>query len=701
MKRQLIPAIILFLALLFICVMTAFAVDTLDAAMPIQGFLANFSGVPVPDGPHTIVFTIYNDSIGGTPKWTETHMVNTKGGMWSVRLGDINKVPDSTINTPKVFLGMKVGTDPEMTPRTRLGATPFARFSAGINGHIRTEPGKIRVMATDTSTNAGVEIDATGVEGSLDLLDTADTFRTGINAHSIRLFKNGTAIISADATGVGGSLILVDSGDADRTSVDAHGISLSTGARATTVAGLSAQGLTLTAGASDGYVLTTNASGLGTWKPSTGGGSSCWLCPTGNYTYLSDANDSVGIGTSSPTAKLDVEGNIHSTGGLNIGALPGPGNKSVININRGYTSGTGDVFAALLQFSHAGSASLTGTTTDVTGANGDVTAVRGTAISDGWMRTAVIGSAYAATNASTYGNTFGVSGTSRFGDYSIGVKGYAYDGNVAIGVHGSAINGLVRNVGVVGDVAYSSGDISGVEGWAQKDATGTGVARGGFFSGYNDGTSNAIGVYALATGTGSGTHYGVYGLAEGSGPKYAGYFAGDVNVTGTLSKAGGSFKIDHPLDPENKYLQHSFVESPDMKNIYDGNVTTGADGKTVVTLPDYFTALNRDFRYQLTVIGQFSQAIVAEEISNNRFTIQTDKPNVKVSWQVTGIRKDAWAEKNRIQVEVDKKPEEKGKYLHPEAFGKPIEQSVNYEQIKAARDAKAPAPATSPDMPRR
>ena len=50
--------------------------------------------------------------------------------------------------------------------------------------------------------------------------------------------------------------------------------------------------------------------------------------------------------------------------------------------------------------------------------------------------------------------------------------------------------------------------------------------------------------------------------------------AGNVDVIGTLSKGGGSFKIDHPLDPANKYLYHSFVESPDMKNMYDGNVTT-------------------------------------------------------------------------------------------------------------------------------
>ena len=150
------------------------------------------------------------------------------------------------------------------------------------------------------------------------------------------------------------------------------------------------------------------------------------------------------------------------------------------------------------------------------------------------------------------------------------------------------------------------------------------------------------------------------------------------NVTGVLSKGGGSFKIDHPLDPENKYLSHSFVESPDMMNIYNGNITTDSNGLAVVELPAYFDSLNRDFRYQLTVVGQFAQAIVAEKVKDNRFTIQTSAPGVEVSWQVTGIRQDAWANKNRIKVEEAKSERERGHYLHPEAFRKDEERGVDW-----------------------
>lgn len=162
----------------------------------------------------------------------------------------------------------------------------------------------------------------------------------------------------------------------------------------------------------------------------------------------------------------------------------------------------------------------------------------------------------------------------------------------------------------------------------------------------------------------------------------AGYFLGDVtiqgnlNVTGSVSKGGGSFKIDHPLDPENKYLYHSFVESSDMMNVYNGNVLMDNNGEAVIELPDWFEALNKDFRYQLTCIGSYASVYVAEEISNNTFKIAGGTPRLKISWQVTGIRQDPWTEQNRIQVEVEKIGEEKGHYLHYKEYNQPIEKSI-------------------------
>ena len=112
----------------------------------------------------------------------------------------------------------------------------------------------------------------------------------------------------------------------------------------------------------------------------------------------------------------------------------------------------------------------------------------------------------------------------------------------------------------------------------------------------------------------------------------------------------------------------------------------------MVTLPDYFEVLNRDFRYLLTVIGQFAQAIVESEIADSRFTIKTDKPKVKVSWQVTGIRQDHFANKNRILVEETKPESERGFYLHPELFNAPEEKGIEWalrpETMKRMKEAQ-------------
>ena len=202
-------------------------------------------------------------------------------------------------------------------------------------------------------------------------------------------------------------------------------------------------------------------------------------------------------------------------------------------------------------------------------------------------------------------------------------------------------------------------------------------------------TTTAFGVdgvdgYGLYVGNAENTgirieEVGLEGIFIGTVPSFgrAGYFGGDVTVTGLLSKGGGSFRIDHPLDPANKYLNHSFVESPDMKNVYDGTVTLDAAGEAWVDLPDYFEALNRDLRYQLTAVGAPAPGLhVAEPVRDNRFKVAGGTPGLTVSWQVTGVRQDPWAEAHRIQVEVDKPAEERGYYLHPEVYGQPAARSV-------------------------
>lgn len=179
----------------------------------------------------------------------------------------------------------------------------------------------------------------------------------------------------------------------------------------------------------------------------------------------------------------------------------------------------------------------------------------------------------------------------------------------------------------------------------------------------------------------SGGGFGIAGRAKEDGiavygdnsaaTGWAGYFNGRVHVGGYLSKAAGGFTIDHPLDPENKLLTHSFVESPEMKNVYDGVVTLDEQGTAVVEMPPWFSALNRDFRYQLTTLGAFAPVYIARELEGQQFTIAGGTPGLRVSWQVTGVRQDAYALHHPLPVEESKRESDRGRYLQPEAHGKP------------------------------
>lgn len=197
-----------------------------------------------------------------------------------------------------------------------------------------------------------------------------------------------------------------------------------------------------------------------------------------------------------------------------------------------------------------------------------------------------------------------------------------------------------------------------------------------FFITRNDGNSTGdIQFFGNFTNSGSLTANGASnnGVSKGSIGTINAPWASVVAVGGSfggISKGFGNFKIDHPLDPLHKYLQHSFVESPDMKNVYDGLVILDKHGEAWISLPNWFQTLNSDFRYQLTAIGAPGPHLyVASEVADNKFKIAGGKPGSKVSWQVTGVRQDPLAVAHRIQVEVDKPREEQGKYLYPEVYG--------------------------------
>ena len=228
--------------------------------------------------------------------------------------------------------------------------------------------------------------------------------------------------------------------------------------------------------------------------------------------------------------------------------------------------------------------------------------------------------------------------------------------------------GLIAGGGSGDPQGFSSGGGVGVEGDGGPGGPGSSYdgVGGNFFGGY-----------------GGSTNSGGDGIDAQAGSGLAGVFTGDISVSGAISAGTKDFKIDHPLDPANKYLVHASVESSEMKNIYDGVVVTDAQGEAMVSLPEWFEALNTDFRYQLTVIGQFAQAIVGHEIENRQFQIKTNAPNVKVSWQVTGVRRDAFAKAHPLVVEQEKEARLKGFYVHPELYAAAAEKQIEWARHPA------------------
>ncbi len=224
-----------------------------------------------------------------------------------------------------------------------------------------------------------------------------------------------------------------------------------------------------------------------------------------------------------------------------------------------------------------------------------------------------------------------------------------FNGNVGIGIAPSSTYGLYVDDDIIGGHFNAS--------------TSTGTYTRGIRCYSQGGTATNYGIYATASGTGA--------------TNYAGYFSGDINVTGTVVKSKDEIKTDHPLDPENKILSHSTVSSSEMLNVYSGNVILDSGGNATVIMPDWFEAYNTEFRYQLTAVGAPAPNIyISKKINTNSFNISGGSSGMEVSWQVTGIRNDNYAKANPVKVVSDKKEKERGYFLTPEVFGKSEEMSI-------------------------
>lgn len=283
---------------------------------------------------------------------------------------------------------------------------------------------------------------------------------------------------------------------------------------------------------------------------------------------------------------------------------------------------------------------------------------------------------------SSTGTAWGVTGQVEAGaTASAGIHGNNLRTNGGHGVYGMGVNGVVgetnymQGYGIYGinHASMGSGDGPGVYGIGSVGVYGQ-TTNGASFGVYGEnistnGTTNNIGVAGWGW-------VGVFGQSDGTG--FGVYSDGELGASGTKS-----FVIDHPLDPANKTLKHFCAESPEVLNIYRGNIVLDNNGEATVNLPEYFSEININFSYYLTPIGGSAPELhVKEEVKGNSFVIAGGKENLKVSWVLYAERNDKYIQTypEAKQVEIEKR--QKGKYIRPELFGQPDEKGMFYKEHK-------------------
>jgi hypothetical protein len=312
------------------------------------------------------------------------------------------------------------------------------------------------------------------------------------------------------------------------------------------------------------------------------------------------------------------------------------------------------------------------------------------------------GASYAIMGRAGVPGNVGVYGDNTSSTDGVGVYGSGW-GTTSTGVFGSA-----GSYGVDGHSTYGYGvrgrsdNSHGVLGTSQLAEAVVGrtfAANKAAVHGYTDVAGSHGGFFWSNAGSGAGN--GVIGQTSSA----AGY---GVSSIGRFTASGTkSFRIDHPLDPENKFLTHYCAEGPEPLNVYSGEIRTGADGYAWIELPEYFSEINRNPRVQLTVDDMSDDFVMAKVVGGVReggFRIRTSKPNTTVYWEVKAIRNDRFVQAHGAPVETEKSDFERGRYLHPHLYGAPETQGIYSAKpdavtrampdspIKSSRPAMAPMP---------
>jgi hypothetical protein len=710
-----------------------------------------------------ITFLLYKDQEGGAPLWMETQNVQPdSSGRYSVQLGATKPdgLPTDVFTSGEArWLAVEISGQPEQA-RVLLLSVPYALKAADAETIGGLPPSAFMRANSNTSANenfsglrsgngdatSAASAGAPNQEGKpgpqTKTLDYVAKFTAagGALGNSL-IFDNGTDVGVATSTP---AFPLDVNGTANALSYNLAGKAFAFGSYANGNAFLGFSGNSGTTGSSNtanGYnALANNSTGGANTATgyqalignSTGSGnvadgydalsrnSGAYNVATGYQALLKNTGGSYNVASGNQALQYNTSGGFNTASGssaLQNNTSGGFNTASGLYALSNNTTGTYDTALGANAGPDSNSTNLTNAT--AIGANAVVSESNALALGGNGSNAVNVGIGTAMPSAPLHiagpasdppsglqsannGLLMGLNSTSTYkwiqsygGPLAINPVG----NNVGIGttapaytldVHGAGnfVSASGNGINATGSTGSSgSNGVAGYGGAAQSRESAAGGA-GGYFIGGN----------AVEAGTAGYGVFGMGGTANGT-EGFAADFSGNINVTGAIFAGTKDFKIDHPLDPANKYLYHASVESSEMMNIYTGNVTTDGQGDATVQLPAWFEALNIDFRYQLTAIGQFAQAIVSSEVANHQFSIKTDKPNVKISWQITGVRQDAYAKAHPLVVEQEKDARERGHYIHPELYGAPEQQSIEWarnpqmmtkiQEMKARQAAEA------------
>jgi hypothetical protein len=662
-------------------------------------------------------FAIYKEESAGSPLWLETQNIQADAkGSYTVQLGASKPdgLPLDLFSSGEArWLGVSINGGAEQ-PRVLLLSVPYALKAADAetigglppSAFVLAGPANAAgvVAASSSSSSAADGLPpALGGSGTLDFVPLWTP--NGSTLGNSVIFQSG----SGSAVKVGINITKPASTlDVNGAEIVRGNLSLPAKGAATSVAGRTSQSETLTASAFNTGIGAAVPENL-RWQAEPVGNNTASTSASLNLLSSSGANPfsetglKIGsdglikfasgqtfpgsgtvssVGLSAPGSDFTVSGSPIATSGtlaLNWAVAPTSANtaNAIVKRDGGGSFSAGSITTVSLTASNPAGLAIVGTTAAPSGAVAGVN--NGTsAVSDGvdGVTSSAAASGVAGINTNGGVGVYATGGTAVYATGSTGL--YAFGSAYGVQAQATAPNSIGGDFHGY-TAAFGSG-LSGTDAivaiGGNGDTTSSGTFGNAGINGQGGGGTALDGPGGVFFG-GSGS-FGGDGIDAYPGSEYAAYFGGDVDISGTIYTGAKDFKIDHPLDPANKYLYHASVESSEMMNIYTGNITTDSQGEATVHLPEWFEVVNTDFRYQLTVMGQFAQAIVARKIQDHAFTIRTSAANVEVSWQVTGVRQDAYAKAHPLVVEKEKEERLRGYYLHPELYGAPQDKQIEW-----------------------